>query len=143
MFSSHRKLFLALKKVQIVKIIPPLVTTTQRKIPSAKFLIPPPLTVIWKTQGLVVTKLDFTWICFWIYEPSVKNQRGKTDGLILLFLQFEVCRFLLGFTPSMTEQACSYKKKKHKKVNTYRKSLERKPAVNKCLLILHLKPFRS
>ena len=38
--------------------------------------------------------------------------------------------------------ACSYKKKKHKKIKTYRKSLWKEPAVNRCLLILDLKTFR-
>ena len=59
MFSIHRKLFLALKKVQIVKITHFQVPFTQKKIPPVKFLIlptplgriylPPPLTTIWKT----------------------------------------------------------------------------------------------
>ena len=33
--------------------------------------------------------------------------------------------------------------KKHKKIKTYRKSLMKEPTVNRCLLILDLKPFRS
>ena len=37
--------------------------------------------------------------------------------------------------------AWSYKKKKHKKIKGYRKSLNKKPPVNKGLLILDLKPF--
>ena len=37
----------------------------------------------------------------------------------------------------------SYKKKKHKKIETYRKSLQKEHTVNRCLFILNLKPFRS
>ena len=32
-------------------------------------------------------------------------------------------------------------KKKHKKIKAYRKSLQREPTVNGCLLILDLKPY--
>ena len=39
-------------------------------------------------------------------------------------------------------KAWSYKKKKHKKITTYRKSLYKEPAVNRCLLFLDLKPLR-
>ena len=38
-------------------------------------------------------------------------------------------------------KARSYKKKKHKKTKAHRKSLYNKPAVNKCLLILDLRPY--
>ena len=38
-------------------------------------------------------------------------------------------------------KAWSYKKK-DKKINAYRKSLYKEPRVNRCLLILDLKPFR-
>ena len=40
-------------------------------------------------------------------------------------------------------KAWSYKKKKHKKIKKYRKSLWKEPTVNWYLLILDLKPFRS
>ena len=40
------------------------------------------------------------------------------------------------------QNAWSYKKKKHKKIEVYRKSLQKEPTVNGCLLILDLKPFR-
>ena len=36
----------------------------------------------------------------------------------------------------------SYSKKKHKKIRGYSKSLQKDPTVNRCLLILDLKPFR-
>ena len=39
-------------------------------------------------------------------------------------------------------KAWSYKKKKYKKIKAYGKSLDKEPAVNRCLLILDLKPFR-
>ena len=35
------------------------------------------------------------------------------------------------------------KKKKHEKIKAYKKSLYKELAVNRCLLILDLKPFRS
>ena len=40
-------------------------------------------------------------------------------------------------------EAWSYKKKKHKKIKVYRKSVQKEPRVKKCLLILGLKPLRS
>ena len=40
-------------------------------------------------------------------------------------------------------KAWSYKKKKHKKIKAYRKSLQKEPTVKRCLLILDLNPFRS
>ena len=40
-------------------------------------------------------------------------------------------------------KAWSYKKKKYKKIKAYWKSLQEEPTVNRFLLILELKPFRS
>ena len=40
-------------------------------------------------------------------------------------------------------KAWSYKKKKHKNIKAYRKSLYKEPTVNRCLSILELKLFRS
>ena len=40
-------------------------------------------------------------------------------------------------------EAWSYKKKKHKKITAYRKSVQKEPTVKRCLLILDLKPPRS
>ena len=40
-------------------------------------------------------------------------------------------------------KAWSYKKKKYKKITAYRKYLYKEPTVNRCLLILDLKPLRS
>ena len=40
-------------------------------------------------------------------------------------------------------EARSYKKKKHKKIKIHRKSLYKEPTVNRCLLIIDLKPLRS
>ena len=39
-------------------------------------------------------------------------------------------------------KAWSYKKKKHKKIKAYKKSVSEKPTVKRCLLIPDLKPFR-
>ena len=38
-------------------------------------------------------------------------------------------------------KAWSYKKKKHKRIKAYRKSLQKEPTVSRCLLILDLKPY--
>ena len=40
-------------------------------------------------------------------------------------------------------EAGSYKKKKHKKIKAYRKSVSKETTVKSCTLILDLKPFRS
>ena len=48
----------------------------------------------------------------------------------------------MGFTPCKAQQARSYRKNKRKKIKAYKKSLYKEPTVNKCLLILDLKPFR-
>ena len=40
-------------------------------------------------------------------------------------------------------KAWSYKKKEHKKIKAYKKSLYKEAAVNRCLLSLNLKPRRS
>ena len=39
-------------------------------------------------------------------------------------------------------KAWTYKKTKHKKIQAYRKYLYKEPTVNRCLLILDLKPFK-
>ena len=40
-------------------------------------------------------------------------------------------------------KAENFKKKKHKKITAYRKSVQTEPTVKRCLLILDLKPLRS
>ena len=40
-------------------------------------------------------------------------------------------------------EAWSYKKKKHKNIKAYWKSVQKEPWVKRCLLILGLKPFMS
>ena len=40
-------------------------------------------------------------------------------------------------------EAWSYKKKKHKKITAYRKSVQKESTVKRCLIILDLKPLRS
>ena len=44
--------------------------------------------------------------------------------------------------PNSHYKAWSYKKKEHRKIKAYRKSLYNGPTVNRCLLILDLKPLR-
>ena len=55
--------------------------------------------------------------------------------------------FKVGFTPCMVEpshyEAWSYKKKKHKNIKAYWKSVQKEPRVKRSLLILGLKPLRS
>ena len=68
--------------------------------------------------------------------PVLGEWRGQKK---LLFFYLK-----LGFTPCKAERhykAWSYKKKKHKKIKTYRKSVLKEPAVKRCLLILDLNPF--
>ena len=65
MFSIHRKLLLALKKVWIIKITPPHVPITWEASP-VKFLIPLPLTAIWKTLGFWDVEHDrHNFLSFW------------------------------------------------------------------------------
>ena len=40
-------------------------------------------------------------------------------------------------------KACSYKKRKRKKVKAYRKSIQKEPTAKRYLLILDLKPLTS
>ena len=54
--------------------------------------------------------------------------------------------FKLGFTPCKAEQplqGMELQEKKHKNIKAYRKSLQKKPTVKRCLLIQDLKLFRS
>ena len=48
-------------------------------------------------------------------------------------------------TPCKVEQALrgtSYKKKKHKKIRAYRKSVQKDPTVKRCLFFPELEPLR-
>ena len=50
--------------------------------------------------------------------------------------------FKLGFTPCKAQQALwsmELQKKKDKKVKAYRRSVQKKPTIKRCLLILELK----
>ena len=52
----------------------------------------------------------------------------------------------LGFTSHKAEeplQGMELQEKVAKMIKAHRKSLQKEPTVNRCLLILHLKPFRS
>ena len=52
----------------------------------------------------------------------------------------------MGFTSHKAEeplQGMELQEKVAKKIKAHRKSLQKEPTVNRCLLILHLKPFRS
>ena len=84
MFSIHRKLCLALKKVQFVKITPPQAPTIQQKnLPEGN--LPPPLTTIWKTL-VVIALLHITATPKkFLYYPVV-----VPEGRINLTLVFTV-----------------------------------------------------
>ena len=61
---------------------------------------------------------------------------------VLFFCFFFNCDSLHSRLNSHYE-AWSYKKKKHIKIKTYRKSVWKEPTVKRCLLILDLKPLKS
>ena len=75
--------------------------------------------------------------------PLLESLCNEVSGL-------ETCNFIIIFFNwdslhaqlSSQYKAWSYKKKKHKKIKAYNKSLQKEPTVNRCLLILDLKPFR-
>ena len=48
-----------------------------------------------------------------------------------------------GWAVTTRHEKSHYEKKKHKKINAYRKSVYKEPIVKRCLLILDLKAFRS
>ena len=66
-----------------------------------------------------------------------------------LSLSLSLCNNLLFFNwnplhPRLNShcEAWSYKKKKHKKITAYRKSVQKEPTVKRCQLILDLKPLK-
>ena len=82
---------------------------------------------------------------------SFQNQQSLGNGMIqsLGFLYFIFLTFFLFNWDSLHArlnshyETWSYKKKKHKKITAYRKSVQKEPTVKRCLLILDLKPLRS
>ena len=75
---------------------------------------------------------------------NLKYYRGHQPTCnILMFIYIFFNWYSLHARLSSHYEAWSYKKKKHKKVKTYRKSIQKEPTVNRCLLILDLKPLRS
>ena len=75
-------------------------------------------------------------------SPLLRRITSKNHGyfccLNYLFLNIDSLHSRL----NSHYKAWSYKKKKHKKIKAYRKSLYKEPTFNRCLLILDLKPFR-
>ena len=69
-----------------------------------------------------------------------------SEGIVLEG-QHKCFFFKLRFTPCKAEQPLRHmdlpKKKNHKKIKAYRKSVQKEPTFKMCLLILDLKPFRS
>ena len=81
--------------------------------------------------------------CFWyIYEDWPYFKRWIT---IKRFKNFVVFLNWDSFHARLNShyEEWSHKKKKHKKINAYRKSVYKEPRVKRCLLILALKPLRS
>ena len=75
MFIVHRMLFLALKKVRIVKITSPQALTTQYKYsPQGEEIYPPPLTAIWKALEEYITQHKPLVCSFKIRK--IKNRRN-------------------------------------------------------------------
>ena len=66
-------LFLALKKVRVVKITPCLIPITQYKNPPSKFPIPLPLTITWKTLGKGPSLLKFVSLFQVKFSFSIDN----------------------------------------------------------------------
>ena len=67
----------------------------------------------------------------------------QIDKDLDIYIQIYIdCDSLLA-RPNSHCKAWTYKKKKHKKIKAYWKSLQKEPTVNRVLLILDLKPFRS
>ena len=64
---------------------------------------------------------------------------ANEDGEMVFLINWDSCHARL----KSHYDAWSYKKKKHKKIIAYRKSVQKEPAVKRCLLILDLKPLRS
>ena len=61
MFSIHRKLFLALKKVRIIKSLPLRFPSPGKKFPPGKFPVPYPLPLFgkpWRCYGIMCTAFD-------------------------------------------------------------------------------------
>ena len=88
---------------------------------------------IWKTERLI---LSIKTIC----RMSIKILKSQTQAEnVMLFFKWDSLHTRL----NSHYKAWSYKKKKHKKIKAYRKSLKKEPTVNRCPLTLHLKPFRS
>ena len=72
-----------------------------------------------------------------ILPISNSNSPNKILNLAFLIGIQEIARL------NSPYEAWSYKKKKHKKMKAYRKSVYKKLIVERCLLILDLKPLRS
>ena len=84
---------------------------------------------------------------FGIYTSLVENYNRDRRA----FFFWCKCKFLIPFfidwdslhaSLNSHNEAWSYKKKKHKKITAYRKSVQKEPTVKICLLILDLKPLR-
>ena len=82
-----------------------------------------------------VQKFHLVFGCCLINLPAVYSQIFEASG----FFKWD------SFYPRLNIhcKVWSYNKKKHKKIKAYRKSLYKEPTVNRCLLILDLKLFRS
>ena len=71
------------------------------------------------------------------------NHERDADFCHFCFLFFKFNWHSLHARLNSHYEAWSYKKKKHKKITAYRKSVQKEPTVKRCLLILDLKQLRS
>ena len=89
-----------------------------------------------------------------MWKSTINNRKSKPSQYMYLYMYTYVFWFNPPFSVFFnwdslhTRLNChyndwSYKKKKHKKIKAYRKSVWKEPTAKKCLLILDLKPFRS
>ena len=90
--------------------------------------------VIFHDTEVIFQNLNQPWPC------GFKN--GMSNWVIFLF-SFFFHRDSLHAKLNKNYKAWSYKKKMRKKIKVYRKPLQKEPTVNRYLLILDLKAFRS
>ena len=73
--------------------------------------------------------------------PKIKTKNRKIEHInkYIYFFNWDFLHAVI----NRHSKAWSYKKKRHKKVKAYRKSIYKQPTDNRCLLILESNPIRS
>ena len=74
---------------------------------------------------------------------NVKRVKGSFSVASFLFLFLIGIDSMQGWTATKRHEVTRKNEKAQKKFKAYEKSLKKEPTVNKCLLILDLKPFIS